>query len=92
VEDVKSRQLGSLCGRYEEKHSVRDLASIAFDHVGLNWHDPVGVDEGLYRPVGATIFSGDATRIRTNLGWQPEIAFEELIRDMVDADLGQLWI
>lgn len=72
-----------------EKHSVVDLAIIAFDHIGLNWRDHVRVDESLYRPVDVDVLCGDATRIRTDLGWQPEIAFEELIRGMVDADLEQ---
>ena len=29
---------------------------------------------------------GDATKARSKLGWTPGIAFESLVREMVDAD------
>jgi GDPmannose 4,6-dehydratase len=30
---------------------------------------------------------GDATRARTKLGWEPQISFDTLVKDMVDSDL-----
>ena len=70
-----------------EKHSVRELAHVAFSHVGLNWSDHVEVDPQLHRPADVAALCGDAKKIRTQLGWEPQVAFEDLIRMMVDADL-----
>ncbi|HET6464316.1 MAG TPA: GDP-mannose 4,6-dehydratase [Nitrospiria bacterium] len=69
------------------KHSVRDLADLAFSHVGLNYKDHVVVDKALLRPAEVDHLLGDSTKARTHLGWKPKVSFEELIRMMVDADL-----
>lgn len=71
-------------------HSVRELCEIAFEHVGLNYRDHVIVDESLYRPAEVDHLLGDATKARRELGWEPTITFEELIRMMVDSDVAQL--
>ena len=42
-----------------EKHSVRDFARIAFEHVGLNWEDHVVVDPKYLRPAEVTTLCGD---------------------------------
>jgi GDPmannose 4,6-dehydratase len=74
-----------------ELHSVRDVAEIAFAHVQLDWRDHVVVDDRFRRrdDVAASLV-GDASRARERLGWQPEVAFDELIQLMVDADLARL--
>jgi GDPmannose 4,6-dehydratase len=70
-----------------QKHSVRELVELAFGHVGLDWHDHVEVDPQLFRPAEVSTLRGDATKARTRLGWKPVVAFPELVRMMVDADL-----
>jgi len=69
------------------KHSVRDLAKLAFAHLGLNYQDFVVIDKSLLRPAEVDHLLGDATKARTQLGWKPKVSFEELIRLMVEADL-----
>ncbi|HEY5595512.1 MAG TPA: GDP-mannose 4,6-dehydratase, partial [Nitrospiria bacterium] len=69
------------------KHSVRELANLAFSHVGLDYKDFVAVDKALLRPAEVDHLLGDATKARTQLGWKPKVSFEELIRMMVEADL-----
>jgi GDPmannose 4,6-dehydratase len=67
-------------------HSVRDLAELAFEHVGLDWRDHVRVDESLRR--GAAELHdlvGDSSKARRELGWTPRVGFEELVRLLVDA-------
>ncbi len=71
-------------------HSVRDLCQIAFEQVGLDYRDHVIVDESLYRPAEVDHLLGDASKARRELGWEPSVSFEELIRMMVDSDLGRL--
>jgi GDPmannose 4,6-dehydratase len=72
-------------------HSVRELVERAFARVGLDWHDHVRVDESLQRGK-AELFDlvGDPTKARERLGWEPEVAFEQLIDMLVDADLEAL--
>ncbi len=73
-----------------ETHPVRELCQIAFDQVGLNWEDHVVVDEQFFRPAEVDLLIGDPVKAREQLGWKPEVGFEELIRTMVDADLAAL--
>lgn len=70
-----------------QKHTVRDLVEEAFGLVDLDWRDHVEIDPGLIRPAEVNKLRGDASRARAELGWKPEVAFPELIRMMVEADL-----
>jgi len=47
----------------------------------------VRVDPRYFRPTEVDSLLGDASRIRAKLGWQPEISFDQLVREMVDGDL-----
>jgi GDPmannose 4,6-dehydratase len=68
-------------------HSVRDCVEIAFDQAGLAVDDHVVTDQALVRPAEVDHLIGDASKARTELGWEPRTDFEGLIRLMVDADL-----
>ncbi|MBA3778629.1 MAG: GDP-mannose 4,6-dehydratase [Chloroflexi bacterium] len=70
-----------------ETRSVRELCELAFGHVGLNYREHVRVAEELFRPAEVDQLSGNATRAREDLGWVPQVGFEQLIAMMVDADL-----
>ena len=70
-----------------ETHSVQDFCRLAFEHVGLNYEDYVTVKPEFYRPAEVHLLQGDATRARTELGWEPTVSFEELVRMMVEHDL-----
>jgi len=47
----------------------------------------VQIDPRYYRPTEVDALLGDATKARSKLGWQPQISFDELVREMVAADL-----
>jgi GDPmannose 4,6-dehydratase len=70
-----------------KNHSVRELAQIAFERVGLDYEKFVGVDPRFVRPAEVDILLGDSSYARKKLGWKPELSFQELIQMMVDADL-----
>ena len=70
-----------------ETHSVREFCELAFGHVDLDWSEHVVIDERFFRPAEVDLLVGDATRARTELGWQPRTSFPELVRMMVDADI-----
>jgi GDPmannose 4,6-dehydratase len=71
-------------------HSVRELVDVAFDHVGLDPQRYVRIDQALLRPAEVDHLVGDAGKARRVLGWEPTVAFEQLVRLMVDADLARL--
>lgn len=73
-----------------ETHTVRELCEIAFAHVGLDWRKHVKVDPALTRPAEVDVLQADATRARSELGWQPVVGFVQLVKMMVDADLERL--
>jgi GDPmannose 4,6-dehydratase len=70
-----------------ETHSVRELASMAFSLVDLNWQDFVIVDPRLHRPAEVHELRGDSSRAREQLSWSPTVGFEELVARMVNHDL-----
>jgi GDPmannose 4,6-dehydratase len=71
-------------------HSIRELCEVAFGYVGLDWHDYVVQDPRFYRPAEVDLLVGDASKARRQLGWEPKVSFEELVKMMVDADLDLL--
>lgn len=68
-------------------HSVKELVEIAFTHVGLDWQKFVVIDPAFSRPAEVDLLLGDPSKARRELGWEPKVGFEELVRMMVDSDL-----
>jgi GDPmannose 4,6-dehydratase len=73
-----------------ETHSVREFADAAFSHVGLRYEDYVITDERFVRPAEANVLVGDSSRARAALGWAPAYTFEQLVAEMMEADLAAL--
>jgi GDPmannose 4,6-dehydratase len=73
-----------------ESHSVRDVCQVAFSRVRLDYQDHVVVDEELLRPAEVDHLLGNAAKAHRDLGWIPEVDFDELIAMMVDADVERL--
>jgi GDPmannose 4,6-dehydratase len=69
-----------------ETHSVEDFLEEAFTYAGLDWHDYVTIDPRYFRPSEVDILIGDYSKAKEQLGWEPTVRFEELVRMMVDAD------
>jgi GDPmannose 4,6-dehydratase len=70
-----------------ETHSVQDLCERAFARAGLHWQDHVVVDPALVRPAEVDSLTGDASKAKRVLGWEPKVSFHALVDMMVDADL-----
>ncbi|WP_033289313.1 GDP-mannose 4,6-dehydratase [Amycolatopsis jejuensis] len=71
-------------------NSVRDAVRIAFGCAGLDWEDHVVIDPKLVRPAEVETLCADSGLARKVLGWEPTVAFDELMRMMVESDLHQV--
>ena len=70
-----------------QQHSVREFAETAFALVGLDYRDYVKIDPQFLRPVDVETLLGNATKAKRDLGWSSECSFQELVREMVEADV-----
>jgi len=73
-----------------ETHTVLDLCELAYSFVGLNWHDYVKHSAHLHRLAEIHALRGDASKVKEQLGWEPETSFEQLIEMMVNAEVCNL--
>lgn len=71
-------------------HSVRELVQAAFGHAGLDWERYVKVDPRFMRPAEVDLLQADPAKAKAELGWEPRMSFEQLVAEMVDADLARL--
>jgi len=70
-----------------QDRTIREFCEVAFGAAGLNWEDHVVIDEAFFRPAEVEILTGDPTKAQKELGWRPEVSFEEMVRLMVENDL-----
>ena len=70
-----------------ETHSVREFVEKAFAHLDMDWQPYVEIDTRYFRPAEVDLLSGDASKARRELGWEPKVTFDELVKLMVDHDL-----
>jgi GDPmannose 4,6-dehydratase len=71
-----------------ESHTVADFVATAFRRIGVtDWRALVDVDPTFQRPVDPPEQRGDSRKVRRELGWCPSKSFEDMVNEMVDADL-----
>lgn len=70
--------------------TVRDMCQIAFEHVGVDMEDHLVIDPALFRPAEVDVLLGNPAKAKAKLGWEPTISLEEMICEMVDADMKRL--
>jgi GDPmannose 4,6-dehydratase len=71
-----------------ETHTIEELVERAFAEVGIDdWRPYVRQDPKFYRPAEVDLLIGDPTKASQRLGWEPEVAFPELVAMMVKNDL-----
>jgi GDPmannose 4,6-dehydratase len=69
--------------------TVREMVNVAFSHVGLKSEDYLRIDPQFFRPAEVDVLLGDPTKAKTVLGWEATTTMEDMIREMVDADLAR---
>ncbi|HZT04136.1 MAG TPA: GDP-mannose 4,6-dehydratase [Steroidobacteraceae bacterium] len=70
--------------------SVRDFCELAFAQVCLPMKNHVTIDERFLRPAEVDVLLGNAAKAREKLGWVAETTLEELVAEMVQADLERI--
>jgi GDPmannose 4,6-dehydratase len=86
-----------------QQHSVKDFVNAVaekldmqiawlgannIEHACWNGRIVVSVSPKYYRPTDVDSLCGDATKAKEKLGWVPKISFDELVSEMVEAELG----
>ncbi len=85
------------------QHSVREFVTLAAQMLGIrltwvgegieeraldeNGSTVVSVDPRYFRPSEVETLLGDPSYAHQRLGWKPKVSFEELVKEMIDADL-----
>jgi len=67
-----------------ETRSVREMCDYVFGKLGLDYKDYVVQNPKYMRPEELPYLKGDATKIRTELGWKPKYSFEEMMDEMTN--------
>jgi GDPmannose 4,6-dehydratase len=70
-----------------ETHTVKEFVQHAFAHADLDWKQFVKHDDRYERPAEVDLLIGDPAKAKKQLGWEPKVRFQELVKLMVDADL-----
>lgn len=73
-----------------ESYSVEDFLTFCFESVDLDWRDYVDQDPVYLRPIEVNHLLGDASKARTELGWEPNIYGRSLAELMTASDLRML--
>lgn len=73
-----------------ETHSVEDFLEYSFKYAGLgDWDQYVYIDPEFFRPAEVDYLLGNPTKAAEELGWEPQIKFQELAHRMVEADINE---
>lgn len=67
--------------------SVREFCELVFKTIGMDLDDHLRIDPKLLRPAEVDALCGDASKARAKLGWVPETSLEQMVAEMVEADL-----
>ena len=68
---------------------IADFCAMAFAHAGLDWREFVRTDAALLRPAEVDVLHGDASKALNKLGWAPSGTLEDMVAEMVEADLAR---
>jgi len=67
--------------------TVQQFVEAAFGLVGLDWREYLRTDKRFERPAEVDLLIGNPARAEAQLGWEPRVRFDGLVRLMLAADL-----
>ncbi len=68
-----------------QTHSVRQMCDYVFSKLNMDYQDYIIQNPKFIRPEELPYLKGDSTKIRTELGWEPEYSFNDLMDEMIDS-------
>lgn len=72
-----------------DTHTVKEFLIKCFSLVNKNYQDYVEIDPDLYRPAEVEYLKGNSKKAKSELGWEPSISFDDLVKDMVVSDINR---
>ena len=69
-----------------ESRPLADFVAQAFACVGLDWREHVESDQSLFRPTDLQKAWGNPEKARRELGWEPRVKMDAVVRRMVGED------
>lgn len=70
--------------------TVRDMCRLAFNAAGLQLEDHLVIDPRFFRPAEVEVLLGNPAKAKQKLGWEPKITLQQMIEEMLEADLKRL--
>ncbi len=67
--------------------TIREFVAESFAYADMDWQDYVEIDPRYFRPTEVDYLQADPSKAKSKLAWEPKVAWKELARIMVDADL-----
>lgn len=67
-----------------ETRSVREMCEYVFNKLGLDYKNHIIQNQKYMRPEELPYLRGDASKIKNELGWQPEYTFFQLMDEMIE--------
>lgn len=71
----------------EEHYTIEEFAQKVFEKLDLKFEDHLEINSQYFRPNEVPDLMGDATKIKTVLGWEPKVKFSELTDMMIQEAL-----
>lgn len=71
-------------------HTLEELCEAAYRCVGQDWKSCVFSDSALVRPLEPGRTLADPAKARQQLGWEPTVSFEDMVKTMVHAQIRRL--
>jgi GDPmannose 4,6-dehydratase len=69
--------------------TIREFCRLAFSHADLDFENHVVTRSDLLRPAEVDVLLGDARKAQEKLDWRPTVTLEDMVAEMVDADLAR---
>jgi GDPmannose 4,6-dehydratase len=63
--------------------SLEEFVALAFQELGLDWHEHVVADKKLLRPTDIREGCGNPAKAERELGWKASFQLEDVVREMM---------
>lgn len=70
-------------------NSVKHIAEVAFNHVGLKLEDHLRTSDKFFRPSESVALCGNAAKAAAKLGWKSTKAIDDVMKEMVDVAIAE---